>query len=276
MSDPTDKAKARFELLRRLGAGSSAYVDPELDALAAHAADIAGAPVGLVTFLDEDRQWLAGEHGFGRRETPLEWSFCRHAIVRAEAGLWVVGDAFLEPLVKDTALVQAERPVRFYAGVVIETHDHIPLGAVCVIDYEPRTLDQRTERTLRLLAREVATHLELRLSRQSLRRPTGIHDPAHPTPGGWDPRHARFFYATPQPMWVFDVETLSFLAVNDASLQRGVEFAEVFEANVHRVAGGFGDAMHRPCQSLETIAWHQLRRRLPKGLSSENAGIATS
>lgn len=225
----SDNARARIEALRQLGISRANCADPELDALAAHAAEIAETPVGLVTLVDEDRQWLAGEHGFGERETPLERSFCRHAIERAEAGLWVVGDAFLEPLVRESPDVKAERPIRFYAGVIIETRDHVPLGAVCVIDYRPRTLDDRTERTLRLLAREVGVHLELKLARKSLTStnltpPTGRHTPPgtaeRASTGSWDPRHARFFYATPQPMWVFDVDTLEFLAVNDAAVQR--------------------------------------------------------
>lgn len=168
MTDPGDSAKARFELLRRLGLGTSRYADPELDALAAHAADIAATPVGLVALLGEDREWLAGERGLGIREAPLERAFCRHALVHAEAGQCVVGDALLEPLLQESALVETGRPVRFYAGAVIETQDQIPLGAVCVIDFEPRTLDPRTERTLRLLAREVAVHLELKLARAGL------------------------------------------------------------------------------------------------------------
>lgn len=225
----SDKARARIETLRQLGISRANCADPELDALAAHAAEIAETPVGLVTFVDEDRQWLAGEHGFGERETPLERSFCRHAIELAEAGLWVVGDALLEPLVQDNALVRADRPVRFYAGVIIETRDRVPLGAVCVLDYRPRTLDDRTERTLRLLAREVGVHLELKLARMSLTATNVVPPTArHTRPntgersgtGSWDPRHARFFYATPQPMWVFDVDTLEFLAVNDAAVQR--------------------------------------------------------
>src|ERR1700736_4385204 len=38
------------------------------------------------------------------------------------------------------------------------------------------------------------------------------------TPSGADARYRLLFERTPQPMWVYDVETLRFLAVNDAAV----------------------------------------------------------
>jgi hypothetical protein len=46
------------------------------------------APIAVVNLVDEGRQWFKAEKGLGVRETPLDTSFCAHAICREDyAGL---------------------------------------------------------------------------------------------------------------------------------------------------------------------------------------------
>ena len=48
------------------------------------ACGLLGAPYGMITLVDAERQWLLSEIGIGRRETSLEGSFCAVAMNQSE------------------------------------------------------------------------------------------------------------------------------------------------------------------------------------------------
>jgi len=60
--------------------------------------------------------------------------------------------------------------IRFYAGVPLVNAEGCPLGTLCVIDREPRTLDPDQLETLSTLARTVTTTLELRRAMRQVGR----------------------------------------------------------------------------------------------------------
>jgi len=153
---------ARLETLRRYRVVDTPR-EPDFDAIAEHAARVAGTPMAAVSFIEERRQWFKAEVGLGFDETPREDAFCQYTIAKGE--LWVVPDALEEPLLFDNPLVTGEQGIRFYAGAVIEAPDGSALGTVCVLDRRPRTLEPVAEHTLRMLAKQVATMLELRRMR---------------------------------------------------------------------------------------------------------------
>jgi PAS domain S-box-containing protein len=108
--------------------------------LAALAARALGAPVALVTFIDDRREIIGGSSGLPdpwrtRGELPLEYSFCRHLIPTGEPLL--IPDARLEPRVRDSPAVSELRIIS-YAGVPVRTTAGHVLGGVCAIDHDPR------------------------------------------------------------------------------------------------------------------------------------------
>lgn len=117
-------------------------------------------PIAVVNLVDEHRQWFKSEVGLGVRETPLDTSFCAHALLYDD--FMEVPDALLDPRFNRNPLVTDGSRLRFYAGALIRTPDGHALGTVCVLDTHPRQLDQEQRRVLRALARQVMTHLELR------------------------------------------------------------------------------------------------------------------
>ena len=134
--------------------------EPEFDAITELIAHICGAPIAVVNLIDEDRQWFKAEVGLGVRETPLDTSFCAHAIL--QPGLFVVPDTMKDERFACNPLVTGEPGLRFYAGALLESEEGYPIGTLCVLDTEPRQLTTSQLDALGTLADHVMNLLELR------------------------------------------------------------------------------------------------------------------
>jgi signal transduction histidine kinase len=170
---PAPKLPAAAEARRLAALSSFGILDTAKEAafedIVRIASHVCQAPISVVNLIDADRQWFKAEVGLGVRETPLDSSLCAHAIL--EHDLLVIPDTTQDPRFAFNPLVTGEPGLRFYAGALLKTADGLPLGTVCVLDTKPRTLDEAQLDTLRRLARQVMTQLELgRMLRRSERR----------------------------------------------------------------------------------------------------------
>jgi PAS domain S-box-containing protein len=155
---PPDEAR-RLEVLRQY-AVLDTLPEQELDDLTALAAQICGTPIAVISLVDEHRQWFKARVGLEVVETPRDVAFCAHALHHRD--LFIVPDATHDERFARNPLVTGEPGICFYAGAPLVTPEDATLGVLCVIDHEPRTLTQAQEQALRVLARQVMTHLELR------------------------------------------------------------------------------------------------------------------
>jgi signal transduction histidine kinase len=131
------------------------------DDLVALACEACGAPISVVTLVDEARQWFKAERGLGIRETPRNVSICARAML--EPGVFVVPDTTKDARFNANPFVTGAPNLRFYAGATLESDDGMPLGMLCVLDYQPRAgLTDSQKRILQVLARQVMTQMELR------------------------------------------------------------------------------------------------------------------
>jgi signal transduction histidine kinase len=170
---PAPKLPAASEARRLAALSSYDILDTEKESafedIVSIAAHVCGTPISVVNLIDGERQWFKAEIGLGVRETPLDTSICAHAIL--EHDFLVVPDTTQDTRFSANPLVTGDPGLRFYAGALLKTADGFPLGTVCVLDTEPRTLDEYQLDTLRRLARQVMAQLELRrMLRQSERR----------------------------------------------------------------------------------------------------------
>ena len=134
--------------------------EKDFDEIVELASAICGTAISVVNIIDADRQWFKAEVGLGVRETPLATSICSHAIL--ETKFVEINDTLADPRMRDNPLCTAEPGLRFYAGAQLLTPDGLPLGTLCVLDYQPRSLTPLQRDTLRVLARQVMAQLEMR------------------------------------------------------------------------------------------------------------------
>jgi len=134
--------------------------EKDFDDIVELASAICGTAISVVNIIDLDRQWFKAEIGLGVRETPLATSICSHAILETE--FVEINDTLADPRMRDNPLCTVERGLRFYAGAQLLTPDGLPLGTLCVLDYQPRSLTPLQRDTLRVLARQVMAQLEMR------------------------------------------------------------------------------------------------------------------
>jgi transcriptional regulator with GAF, ATPase, and Fis domain len=133
------------------------------DDLAALAAQLCATPMAMVCLVGELRQAFKARVGIDVDGTPLDASFCAHAVQQHD--LFIVPDAAADDRFAATPLVVGEPYVRFYAGAPLVTEDGYAIGTVCVADRVPRELDLSQREALRALARQAVSQLELRLLR---------------------------------------------------------------------------------------------------------------
>jgi len=162
-ADPSEREARRLAALRRYDILDTAR-EPAFDEIAALAAEICETPIAVVNLIDEHRQFFKAEVGLGVRETPLETSFCAKAIL--EDDFLLVPDATRDHRFDGNPLVTGEPHLRFYAGALLKTAEGLPIGTLCVLDTAPKALSPLQQRTLQVLARQVMSQLDLRLSLQ--------------------------------------------------------------------------------------------------------------
>ncbi|URW74755.1 diguanylate cyclase [Sphingomonas donggukensis] len=143
MPDPTPDMARDASRLRALATLDLAGMPPEreFEALAALAAALLDCPIGMVTLIDRDRQWVAAAVGSDLTEVRRSEAFCNHTI--ESAAPLVVGDATRDPRFADNPFVTGSAGVRAYAGQAISAIDpatgsSVPVGAVCAVDTSAR------------------------------------------------------------------------------------------------------------------------------------------
>lgn len=125
------------------------------------ASALCGAPIALVSLIDRDRQWFKARTGLDVEQTGREIAFCDHAI-RQPDRIMEVPDATADARFVDNPLVTGAPDIRFYAGMPLVTPGGAAVGTVCVIDREPRHLDDTQRAGLAALARLAMNLMEAR------------------------------------------------------------------------------------------------------------------
>jgi GAF domain-containing protein len=136
--------------------------EPVLDHVTAKLAKVFDVPMTAITLVDRDRQWFKAHLGLPdplaeEGGTPRDLSICGYVV--AADGVFVVKDLKRDRRFAKNPMV-AEHGIRFYAGAPIRVGNGQTIGALCLMDTEPRTLTAQESRLLQANAEEVAEEIE--------------------------------------------------------------------------------------------------------------------
>lgn len=145
-----ENEEARLAALRSLNILDSSP-EERFDRLTRIAKRLFNVPIALVSLVDEGRQWFKSSQGLSASETSREISFCGHTILGD--GVFLIPDATQDERFHDNPLVIGEPNVRFYAGCPLVVGDGHRLGTLCIVDRQPRNLDDEELELLQDLAR---------------------------------------------------------------------------------------------------------------------------
>ncbi|NYS60191.1 ATP-binding protein [Vreelandella salicampi] len=138
--DTPDNEAQRLQALRDLHVLDTP-AEQAFDRLAEFARELFDVPIALVSLVDEDRQWFKTHLGVDAQETPRDLSFCAHAV--ADNAPLVIHDALKDARVADHPQVESSPHIRFYAGIPLRPTDGLPVGTLCLLDYQPREFSAR-------------------------------------------------------------------------------------------------------------------------------------
>ncbi|MCU1422921.1 MAG: hypothetical protein JWN36_2572 [Microbacteriaceae bacterium] len=127
--------------------------DERFDRIVETARDLFAVSGASVNLIDGDRQWVKAAAGVPRRDLPRSESLC--SITIRGAGLFVVEDLWSDTRFASNSWKRGAVAPRFYAGYPVTAPDGHRIGALCVIDTQPRAFGDTEAALLRELALQV-------------------------------------------------------------------------------------------------------------------------
>jgi len=114
---------------------------------------IFNVPVSALSLIDLHRQWFKSIQGLRVEQTRRCVSFCQHTILGND--VLVIPDARFDDRFGNNPLVTDDPGIVFYAGVPVRTPEGLPVASLCLIGFEPRSLDQHEIEILKQFGRLV-------------------------------------------------------------------------------------------------------------------------
>jgi serine/threonine protein kinase len=142
------------------------YPDMALDRVTSLAARLFGAPIAMVSVLDNDRVWLKShfgaevDHILRQIDLTTPGPLLQHTRI--------IEDALLDEATKNSALVTGEAGLRFFAGAPLRRDGAEVIGTLSVFDTKPHTVTEVELANLEDLAALVMVQLDLRRESQRL------------------------------------------------------------------------------------------------------------
>lgn len=135
--------------------------EDEFDNITRLASFICKAPVSLISLIGKDKQFFKSSIGTDAKEAERNISHCSHAILHPEE-LMEVSDTRQDSRFANNPYTLGEPPILFYAGMPIKAPNGTALGTLCVLDTQPRQLEEDQRTALISLAKQVESLFELK------------------------------------------------------------------------------------------------------------------
>jgi predicted PurR-regulated permease PerM/GAF domain-containing protein len=162
LSVAPDTEQEQLAALHDLGLASAR--SRQFDEVSRQIAHAFGAPIALVSLVDETHQPLSGAASVSPDvsppgATPHHESLDAHVV--AANDILVSEDVTEDPRFADDPLV-LEKGIRFYAGAPLRTSSGLVIGSLCIIDTQPREFPEPERRRLQQMADELMARIEHR------------------------------------------------------------------------------------------------------------------
>jgi GAF domain-containing protein len=142
---PENKAE-RVHALKMLQVLDTSHKE-RFDRVTRMAKRIFGVSISLVTLIDKDRQWFKSIQGLDVSETPVEISFCGHAINQDE--LFIISDTTEDERFLDNPMITGAPNIRFYPGYPLKITGGLIIGNLCLLDQVPRKMEEEDQQLLK-------------------------------------------------------------------------------------------------------------------------------
>lgn len=154
-----DNEEERLEKLNSLPFVNTHQEEGEFKHIAAMAARMFDVPIALVNMVDRDFVITKASAGLqAAPPVPRGTSLCSLAILKKE--ITVFEDALQEPCLLANPMVTGQFGLRFYAAAPLTTRDGFPIGALCLVDKQPRQFSETDQKILASLASIIMDNIE--------------------------------------------------------------------------------------------------------------------
>ena len=128
--------------------------EQEYEEITQLASFISETPISLITLIDENRQWFKSHLGLEIKQSSRNDSFCAHAI-NDKDNILIIPDSRKDDRFHDNPWVLNEPKIIFYAGIPLISSNGYPLGTLCVIDSQPRELNDKQLKALKSISNQL-------------------------------------------------------------------------------------------------------------------------
>jgi serine/threonine protein kinase len=144
--------------------------EERFDRITSLTARVLGAPIALISIVDEERIWFKSTHGLALEQITRDPGLCASAILQPEP--WIIEDARRDARASSNPLVTGGFGMQFYAGVPVTSKNGQRVGTLCILDFEPRQVTADEVATLVDLAAMASSELTVR---ERQRAPVELH-----------------------------------------------------------------------------------------------------
>ncbi len=138
----------------------------EFKGLVELAAHVAGTEISLINLIDQHSQWSVSRHNLDVFQMDLEYSICQHTIQSDH--LMEIPHLGRDERFSDRPFVKADDGFRYYLGIPLKVKTGENIGALCVMDYQEKSVSEEKKKLLRLIANEIVEKLENKLNMDEL------------------------------------------------------------------------------------------------------------
>lgn len=136
LSSDESKKRAAIDLLKNPDEGR----DNALNKYTHLVCQLLNMPMGFVSVLDDEKQYIKSAQNISITETSLGEAFCVQTLKQGETS--ICHDTHQHPSFRHYLAVTEAPFIRFYAGCPLKTRDGVAVGTLCILDIQPRVLSE--------------------------------------------------------------------------------------------------------------------------------------